>query len=164
MRSLYLIRHAKSSWEHPGLRDFLRPLNDRGIRDAPQMAKLLAGLVDKPVLMLSSPAKRALTTAQYFADAFEAPHETIRPVQEIYESQPLDIMRIISALPADAERVLLFGHNPTLTEFANQFTQQAIDNIPTCGIVRIDSDAPDWVSFYEGNAGVKACWFPKLVL
>jgi phosphohistidine phosphatase len=85
-------------------------------------------------------------------------------VQDIYESQPRDLMRIVSALPADAERVLLFGHNPTLTEFANRFTQQAIDNIPTCGIVRIDSDAPDWASFYEGNASVKACWFPKLVL
>jgi phosphohistidine phosphatase len=164
MRTLYLIRHAKSSWDNPGLRDFNRPLNERGLRDAPLMAALLAARNMRPDLLVSSPARRALHTAQFFADAFGIPDEAIVRQQDIYEAYPQDILRLISELPQHAQTVFLFGHNPTFTDVANRFSDDFIDNIPTCGVVRIESPADSWRSFYEGNARVTGTLFPKAVL
>lgn len=164
MRTLYLIRHAKSSWDNPGLRDFNRPLNERGQREAPLMAALIAEMGIKPNLIVSSPARRAITTAQYFAEALGIAEEDIVRNQDIYEADPQDILRLISGLPESAETVFVFGHNPTFTDVANHFSDDFIENIPTCGIVRIDSPADSWRSFYEGNARVSAQYFPKAVL
>lgn len=164
MRTLYLVRHAKSSWDNPGLRDAQRPLNERGLHDAPRMGKMLAGMGIQPDLMVSSPAKRALTTAQFFAAAFGLAEAQLLLNQDIYEASPRDIMRIISGLPESAQTVFIFGHNPTFTEVANTFTNDFIENVPTCGVVRIESNAADWSALYEGNAKVTACFFPKEVL
>lgn len=164
MRTLFLVRHAKSSWDNPGLRDFNRPLNERGLRDAPRMAQLLVKQSVKPDLLVSSPAKRALATALFFAAAFDIPDEAVLREQDIYEAGPMDILRIISRLPDSARTVLLFGHNPTFTEVANRFSENMIDNIPTCGLVQIESSADSWQAFHEGNAAVGACFFPKEVL
>ncbi|MDO8366481.1 MAG: histidine phosphatase family protein [Saprospiraceae bacterium] len=165
MRTLYLIRHAKSSWGNPGLRDHDRPLNERGLHDAPKMAQLLVEQGIKPDLLVSSPAKRALTTAFFFADAFKVePVEVLRE-PNIYEAFPQEILRIISELPESATTVMIFGHNPTFTEVANQFIENDfIENVPTCGVVKITSSAPSWREFYEGNSKVAACYFPKEVL
>ena len=164
MRTLFLIRHAKSSWDNPGLRDFNRPLNNRGVHDAPKMANFLAKQGVEPELLLSSPAKRALTTALFFAGAFGIGDEAVIQEQGIYEAAPADILHIIHRLPDSARTVLLFGHNPTLTDVANRFSEDFIDNIPTCGIVQIESDADSWKAFDEGNAAVKKRFFPKEVL
>ncbi len=164
MRTLYLIRHAKSSWDNPGLRDFNRPLNDRGFREAPIMAQLLADQGVVPDLIVSSPARRALTTAQFFAAQFGIAEGEIVREPDIYEAAPSDILRIISGLPDRAGVVCLFGHNPTFTEVANLFSESFIDNIPTCGIVQIVSDADQWNHVFEGNSKVKARFFPKEVL
>ncbi len=161
MRILYLIRHAKSSWDNPGLRDFNRPLNDRGMREAPVMAQLLANQGVRPDLLVSSPAKRALTTALFFAGQFDIPDNQVLREQDIYEADPTDILRIISHLPDSAATVCLFGHNPTFTEVANRFSDVFIDNIPTCGIVRIESDVDKWNAVYEENSRVTARFFPK---
>lgn len=164
MRTLFLIRHAKSSWDHPGLRDFNRPLNERGSHDAPSMAKMLVKRGVKPDLIVSSPAKRALTTALFFAEAFGVTDEKVQKEPDIYEAMSSDIMRLISQLPDDAQTVLMFGHNPTFTEVANCFTEDFIDNIPTCGIVQIESKAENWQAVYEGNSRIVASFFPKEVL
>lgn len=164
MRTLYLVRHAKSSWDSPGLRDFDRPLNERGMNDAPKMAKNLLKMGIKPDLIVSSPAKRALTTAQFFAKTLEVPDDAFRQDPHIYEAYSTDILRIISKLPESVQTVMLFGHNPTFTEVANIFTDDFIDNVPTCGIVRIESKAASWDALYEGNGRVTACFFPKEVL
>jgi len=164
MRHLFLIRHAKSSWDNPGLRDFNRPLNERGMHDAPRMAKYLHKLQVQPGLIVSSPAKRALTTAQFFAAEFSVPDDRIQQEDSIYEAMPSDIQRIISGLPDEADTVLLFGHNPTLTEVSNLFTDDFIDNVPTCGIVHLVSTASSWAELYEDNTRIQACYFPKEVL
>lgn len=164
MRTLFLIRHAKSSWDNPGLRDFNRPLNERGLHDAPLMAHLLAKQGIKPDLLVSSPAKRAITTALFFAEAFDVEGDAVVQEQDIYEAAPMDILRIVSQLPDTAQVVLLFGHNPTLTDVANRFSEKYIDNIPTCGIVQIVSDEESWQAFDEANATVRRCFFPKEVL
>jgi phosphohistidine phosphatase len=164
MRTLYLIRHAKSSWDNPGLRDFSRPLNERGLREAPKMAQMLFSHGVKPDLLVSSPAKRAITTALFFAEKFGVPDEAVQRVEGIYEASERELLRIISALPDAAACICLFGHNNTLTDVANLFSDDFIENIPTCGIVRIESKAERWDGFYEGNSRVTACWFPKEVL
>lgn len=161
MRTLYLIRHAKSSWDNPGLRDFNRPLNDRGLREAPMMAQLLADQGVRPDLLVSSPAKRALSTALFFAEKFGIPDDQVLREQDIYEADPTDILRIIGHLPDRAGVVCLFGHNPTFTEVANRFTENFIENIPTCGIVQINSDVDQWNAVYEANSRVTARFFPK---
>lgn len=164
MRTLFLIRHAKSSWDNPGLRDFNRPLNDRGMDIAPKMAIFLAKQGVRPDLMVSSPAKRALTTALFFAEVFGFGHESVVHEQNIYEAAPNDILHIVSHLPDSVHTVLLFGHNPTLTDVANRFSDDHIYNVPTCGIVHIESDAESWKNFGSGDTVVKNCYFPKAVL
>lgn len=156
-----MVRHAKSSWDNPGLRDFERRLNSRGQHDAPLMAQLLVQQGIKPDLIVSSPAKRALATARFFAEAFGIPEQDILHNPDIYEASASDIMRVISALPDTARVILLFGHNPAFTTVANRFADTPIDNVPTCGIVQIESDAEAWDQLHEGNARVKAHFFPK---
>jgi phosphohistidine phosphatase len=164
MRTIYLIRHAKSSWDSPEIRDFDRPLNHRGIKDAAEMAELLVIKGVKPDLLVSSPAKRALTTASTFAEAFHLKEDEIAQNTDIYESNPLTILKIIRQWPDDASIVLIFGHNPTFTEVANYFARQYIDNIPTCGIVQVESTALSWREVDEKNSRVKSTYFPKELL
>jgi phosphohistidine phosphatase len=164
MLTLYLIRHAKSSWDNPALRDFQRPLNERGLMDAPRMARYLAERGAKPDLMVTSPARRANTTAQFFAVQFGIDESDIVENENIYEASMQVLHRIISDLPDTAKTVLMFGHNPTFTDVANVFTDDLILNVPTCGIVRIESEADSWRSLYDGNTRVTACFFPKEVL
>lgn len=164
MRTLFLIRHAKSSWDHSGLRDFDRPLNERGLHEAPLMAQVLVQAGIQPDLLVSSPAKRAWTTALFFATAFDIREEAVQRESNIYEADPPDILRLIGQLPDQANTVFLFGHNPTFTEVANRFAKKHIENVPTCGIVHIESEADSWAVFEESNATVRQQYFPKETL
>lgn len=164
MKTLFLVRHAKSSWDTPGLRDFDRPLNDRGMHEAPQMARLLQQRGIKPDLLVSSPAKRALTTARFFAQTFGIEEEAIDRRPAIYEASVRDVLEIIGKLPESASVAMIFGHNPTFTDLANRFSDDFIDNVPTAGIVHLESTADTWASLYEVNTHVKGLYFPKEIL
>ncbi len=165
MRHLYLVRHAKSSWDNPLHRDFERPLNGRGVDTAPKMAQFLWKLGAHPDLIMTSPARRAIDTAHYFGTQFGLLGDHFVPEPSIYEATPHEIMRIISRLPNDKQHVFLVGHNPTFTEVANLFAgDDPFANIPTCGVVRLDCEAEQWNQLYEGNTRVGAHWFPKIVL
>lgn len=164
MRTLFLIRHAKSSWEHPGLRDIDRPLNERGLYEAPLMAQILVREGVQPDLLVSSPAKRAWTTAMFFAAAFGIKDDAVQREPDIYEADPLDILRLVSQLPDMAQTVFLFGHNMTFTDVANRYAEKEIANVPTCGIVRIESEVDSWAAFDAGNAKVCKQYFPKEAL
>ncbi|MCI5081007.1 MAG: histidine phosphatase family protein [Saprospiraceae bacterium] len=161
MKSLYLIRHAKSSWENPTLKDFDRPLNPRGQRDAPFMAKLLKGKCPELDLIVSSPAKRAYTTASIFADAYHIPLDAIQLEKKIYDAYPEDILEIVNELPKNVKTVLVFGHNPTFTTLANLFSDDYLSNLPTCGIVRIDAEIEDWAAFGVASAKMTEFHYPK---
>ena len=156
---VFFIRHAKSSWKELGMRDIERPLNKRGKRDAPFMANFL---LDKegPIVdaIISSPANRALTTAKYFGEAFGK-----SPLVEpgIYEAVNAEIMEIIHLLDNSWEQVLIFGHNPTFTDLANQFSDTLIDNVPTCGIVKVVFEVDHWDKINYGNGKMEAFYFPK---
>lgn len=164
MKTLFLVRHAKSSWSTPGMRDFDRPLNERGMNDAPKMASFLQKSGITPDLIVSSPAKRALTTARFFASVFRINESDIVLNPDIYEAEPTDVLRIISELPETSSTVMIFGHNPTFTDIANRFSEDIIENVPTCGVVCIKSRAEKWNELFEGNSRIAASWFPKEVL
>jgi phosphohistidine phosphatase len=161
MKTIFLIRHAKSDWGNMGLRDFDRPLSERGLRDAPRMSAFLASQGVEPDILISSPANRAQTTAGYFADAFGIPKNHIDLRREIYEAEVADINKIVQDLEDNLNIICLFGHNPTFTHFANQFTDDYIDNISTCGIVQIEANVTHWTDFNEKHGKVVNKWFPK---
>jgi phosphohistidine phosphatase len=162
MKRLVLVRHAKSSWDHPGLRDFERPLGPRGKRDAPQMADLAAEKGLQPDKIVSSPAKRAHDTALYFATAYAIDPSELILVEDIYEALPDVLEKVIADLDDHWDTVFLFGHNPGFTLFANRYTQAfRFDNVPTCGIVVIESEQSAWAAFVPGQANVSKWYFPK---
>lgn len=161
MKKAIFVRHAKSSWADPSLRDFDRPLNKRGKRDAPFMAKVLRGKLTHLDLIVASPANRAFTTATYFAEAFDIPVSKIRQEKELYHAYPSDILELVQQLEDKADTVLIFGHNPAYTDFANRFTEDYIDNVPTCGIFQLEANVSKWSDFDESTARLTAFHYPK---
>ncbi|MFL5787905.1 MAG: SixA phosphatase family protein [Flavisolibacter sp.] len=147
MKTLLLIRHAKSSWDVPGQNDFDRPLNDRGKEDAPQMAKRLKDKKIKPDLFISSPAKRAFRTARYFAEEYDIKKEDIKVDDDLYLATTAAFSKVIENLNNKYDTVVLFSHNPGITQLANSLTGVRIDNMPTCGIFAVKADTRDWLDF-----------------
>ena len=150
---LYLIRHAKSSWKNPSLRDFDRPLNKRGKRDAPEMGRRLAKRDVIADLMLTSPAKRALTTCREIAREIGYPLEAIEEDEDIYHAGSSTLLKVVQDIDNTWRTVLLFGHNPGFTDFANALNSTYIDNVPTCGVVLCKFNTDRWedVDFGKGE-------------
>ncbi len=161
MKTLYLIRHAKSSWKTPGLSDWERPLNARGKRDAPFMGKLLAEKGVKPDIILSSFANRAHTTAKIIAQATKYSEENIDVRKEIYMADSSTLLNIIQKIPNEHTIAFLFGHNPDFTFLANQFAEEYIMNLPTCGIVQIVFQVDNWSDINTENGKVASFEYPK---
>ena len=163
MKSIFFIRHAKSSWEDSSLSDIERPLNKRGLRDAPFMAKLLKGKSVIPDRIVTSPANRAYTTATYFAKELDISENSLVVRKEIYHAYPEDVLGIVRTLDNADNTILMFGHNPCFTSIANRFSNDYIPNVPTCGIVQVIADVAEWTDFQE-HGDLKAFYFPKLYL
>ena len=145
MKQLILVRHAKSSWADAGQRDFDRPLNGRGERNAPEMAARIAARGRRPQLIVASGARRALTTAQLKAKEFGYPKKDIEIVDALYEASPRVWLERIRALPAGVDTVMMVGHNPEITALVAGLCPQAhIDNVPTCGVLRLDYRVRSW--------------------
>lgn len=162
MKTLYLVRHAKSSWDNPSLADHDRPLNGRGKRDAPFMASLLADKGVRPDALVSSTAKRARLTAGHFARAFGGEESELLLRPEIYESSARTLQSVIEGLDDNWNTVLLFGHNPGFNSLAWQYDEEFSDNIPTCGIVRLMADVDHWRDFRPGKAALRDFIYPKM--
>ncbi|MBK8953682.1 MAG: histidine phosphatase family protein [Chitinophagaceae bacterium] len=157
-KMLILVRHAKSDWGNAGLNDFDRPLNERGKRDAPKMTQRL---VDKSIsvdAIVCSPAKRAATTATFFAEAFNTKPEY---VQELYLAAPETFYKIIASLKDSWNSVMVVSHNNGLTDFANMLTNARIDNIPTCGVFAVKADCNSWEQFREAKKEFLFFDYPK---
>lgn len=162
MKRLYLIRHAKSSWSDPDLSDIDRPLNKRGKRDAPFMGKRLKKAHRaNPDIILSSPAKRALRTAKILAREIDYPKGKIEIKDSLYGSGVQAMLNIIHYLDDSLDEVMLFGHNPDITSLANYLSDQQVDNIPTCGIFRVDFDVQSWKDVKKGAGIFKFFDYPK---
>src|SRR5580765_3320693 len=119
MKSILLIRHAKSSWDHISMDDLDRPLNDRGKRDAPMMAERLLDCNLEIDAFISSPAKRARKTAEIFSKVFGQGKKHVEIKEELYEAGENDFASVIENLPDDLNVVAIFSHNPGITDFAN---------------------------------------------
>ncbi len=161
MKNVYFVRHAKSSWEDPSLRDIDRPLNRRGLRDAPFMAKVLKSKNVQPDLIISSPANRALTTAKYFAQELNVSEKNIKVRNSVYGAYPEDVIRLLKGLDDHIETVMVFGHNPTFTSIVNRFTTEYIANVPTCGIAKVEADIESWQALNESNTVQTEYYYPK---
>lgn len=161
MKRLYLIRHAKSSWEHPEQDDLERPLNQRGLEDIDEMAQWLKGQNVQPDLMITSPAKRALETTTLFAKKLKYPTTQIVVNDKIYEANVEDLIEVIQDFNDSDHQVMLFGHVPSLNWLANFLCNDHLINIPTCGIYCIDFNTKHWKDFTETPNELVFFKYPK---
>jgi phosphohistidine phosphatase len=162
-KTLYLVRHAKSSWKNPGLADSQRPLNKRGKRDAPLMGKTLMDRKEIPELLISSPAKRALSTAKQFAKEFNYPKEKINISDTLYMASSADFYNVIEKHDNSLKSIMLFSHNPGITDFANSISGSDIENIPTSGTVIIDFDTNSWKEIKKTKGDIIFFISPKML-
>lgn len=145
MKRLTLVRHAKSSWSDAGLPDIERPLSKRGERDAPRMGERLRERKARPSLILSSPAKRAKSTAKLIARSIGYPEEFLQFERRVYSADYRALLDIIAAQDDACSEMMLVAHNPSLTVLANHLARGLdIDNMPTTGVVAIDFDVEHW--------------------
>lgn len=163
MKTLYVVRHAKSSWDDPDEADFDRPLNDRGKRDAPRMAKRLKEKEIHPDLMLSSPAKRALSTCKRIAKVIGYPKEKIKEENDLYHASDDVILTVLQGQKDKHEHVFVFGHNPGLTDFVNSLMSEdiGIENVPTCGVVAFQLNIDSWKQLTWGIGKMLFFDYPK---
>ncbi|MFI5144565.1 MAG: SixA phosphatase family protein [Ignavibacteria bacterium] len=161
MKTLYLVRHAKSSWKHTDLKDIERPLKKRGKKNADFMSKLLNKGKNVPDILISSPAVRAYNTAVIFAENFGIDEKDIIKNEKLYMADYDDFISVIEEIPGKINKTMLFSHNPGLTYFASTLGKTDIDNIPTCGIIRLDFDCEMWSEIKTDNCKLIFFEFPK---
>jgi phosphohistidine phosphatase len=163
-RKLLLVRHAKSDWANPEEKDYNRPLNARGLRDAPVMGGRLKTRSMVPDLIIASTANRAAATARLMAQAMGYEENRIQWEDKLYHAPPSVFKTIIetSGIGTDIVTLMIVAHNPGITEFANQITEKfSIDNMPTCSMVAVEAEAPDWESFIQATPGLLFFDYPK---
>jgi phosphohistidine phosphatase len=161
--TLILVRHAKSSWSNPGLGDHDRPLNNRGLRDAPRMGERLVELGFVPRLIVSSSALRARTTAELIAAGIGYETDRIEIEGGLYGASPLTMLNTVSGWDDAMDCAMLIAHNPGITDLVNYLTDAGIDNVPTCGIAVIRGGQGGWAALSGGAAEILHFDFPKNV-
>lgn len=161
MKTLLLVRHAKSDWNNPSLGDFDRPLNERGKEDAPAMAVRLSTKKIKIDAFIASPAKRARKTATIFAKQYGVDKDDIIFRDELYGAASNVFYDVIASAANKFDSIAIFSHNPGITDFANLLTNTRIDNIPTCGVFSIKADCKSWDKFPEAKKEFNFFYYPK---
>jgi phosphohistidine phosphatase len=162
MKTIILVRHAKSSWKDPRLDDFERPLNKRGRRDAPLMGEKLKERQILPDLILSSPAKRARKTADLIAEAIGYPRKNVHLVDKMYQCRASDLLALVKNLDDKNTIVMLFGHNPEFMDFAAMMLKPGpVQNIPTTGVTCIRFPVSSWKKVQEGKGESVFFDYPK---
>ena len=161
MKTLYLARHAKSSWKSPELMDIDRPLNKRGKRDAPIMGEALNQKGVNIDLIVTSPANRARLTAESIAKEIGYKKKNIVVDDDLYEFSSSGLIKVIQQFDNEFDSVMMFGHNPGFTTLNNSLTDQYIDNIPTGGIVCIQFDLK-WNKIKSNTGKTQFFIYPKM--
>ncbi|MEQ8625674.1 MAG: histidine phosphatase family protein [Vicingaceae bacterium] len=161
MKELYIIRHAKSSWDDDSLSDYDRPLNERGKNDAPLMGKVIRENGFLPDLIISSSANRAISTAKAIAQEVEFPTDKIVEERKIYESSTDKVIEIINKINDQFNRVFIVGHNPTFTHLIEALGGEYIGHLPTCGLAAIRFEVASW-QMITADSGTQFYFdFPK---
>ena len=158
MKTLVLIRHAKSSWSH-GLQDVDRPLSDRGFNDANLLSNEFKTLNFIPDSVFSSSANRALTTCNIFMETLQISKCNLQISNQLYDFEGRKVLDFIRHLDDSINNVMIFGHNYALTAISNLLGNVFIDNLPTCGLVMINFDTSFWKNIDKGHHALTL--FPK---
>lgn len=144
MKTLTILRHAKSSWDDQGLTDFDRPLNARGQRDAPDMGSRMKAADIRPSLIISSPAVRAWQTAKLVAAELNYPTEFLQREPDLYHASTSRLFEVIARQDEGFNSIVVVGHNPGLTELANALVPGLTSNLPTSGYMSVLIDTETW--------------------
>jgi len=162
MKTLYCVRHAKSSWSNPDLSDYNRPLNQRGKRDAPFMADMTVLRELKADIILSSPAKRAFATANIFRKAHGLKKNELIKDERLYLASPDIMLDVVREMPSEFGVIYLFGHNPGMTYLANYFSESQIENVPTCGMFKVLCEVEHWHELNRDKGRLETFVYPKM--
>jgi phosphohistidine phosphatase len=161
MKTVYIVRHAKSSWNSPELTDEKRPLLEKGKK---RTKKVIDFLHDKKVTVdyiISSHATRAMETAKILAHGLNYPVDQIKIDPQVYYANGESLMNQFFDMPERFDSVMIVGHNPTLTDFSNKFLKEPIENLPTSGVVSISFDTERWENIPLARRKTNFILFPK---
>jgi len=160
-RTLFLVRHAKSSWDDPDLADHDRPLNKRGKRDAAAMAQRVSHRPGRPELIVTSPATRARRTAEAMAATLGVEPESLVVDPRAYDATVRSLLEVIRSLDDRFARVMLVGHHPGLSDTINALTDANIEKMPTCSVAEVRVEVSSWADVREGGAALIELLTPK---
>ncbi len=159
MKTLYIVRHAKSSWEYSSVEDIDRPLKERGINDAYLIAKVLEKKVKCPDVFVSSCANRALHTGMIFSYTFNYPLANLKISKSLYSFSDGYLIKTVMALDDGFESAIIFSHDHGINTFVNKFGSKPISHVPTCGVIGIKFDTKHWKNIKKGKTFLQE--FPK---
>jgi phosphohistidine phosphatase len=160
-KTLYLMRHAKSSWGDMTLGDFDRPLNERGQRDAPEMGRRLKKRDVKPEIILCSPARRTHQTVERLIRELGGTMKAVQFDDRIYEADPETLLELIRSLPDTCSSAMLIGHNPSMGWLVNHLSDVRIEKMPTCAVATLELPSPNWKNTGTETARLLEFDYPK---
>jgi phosphohistidine phosphatase len=163
MKTLYLVRHAKSSWKNPDIPDYERPLLEKGKKRTKKIIDYLHANEIHTKYVISSPAVRAYETAIYIANALNYPVEKIQLAPKLYYGGIDHILEIISRVSNNYNSLMMVGHNPSITNLTNEFIEPKIDYLPTSGMVCFDFDTDTWTRIGTAENRLRFIIYPKLL-
>jgi phosphohistidine phosphatase len=150
MKTLYIVRHAKSSWEYEGIKDIDRPLKKRGINDAYLISNVLQKKISCPDVFISSCANRALHTAMIFSYSFNYPLANLKLSKSLFSFSDGYLIKTVKALDDGFDSAIIFSHDHGISDFVNKFGDKFLDNVPTCGVIGIKFDHNHWKNIKSG--------------
>jgi phosphohistidine phosphatase len=159
MKTLYIVRHAKSSWDYEGIEDIDRPLKKRGIKDAHLMSKVLSTIISRPDVFMSSSANRALHTAVVFCENFEYALSNLKIRRQLYSFSDGYLVKTVKALDDGFSSAIIFSHDHGINTFVNKFGSKPLAHVPTCGVVGIQFEEKHWKNIKKGKTILTE--FPK---
>ena len=159
MKTLYIARHAKSSWEYEGIKDIDRPLKKRGIEDAYLISGVLQKKIAIPDVFIASCANRALHTAMIFSYTFNYPLVNLRISKSLYNFSDGYLIKTVKALDDGFDSAIIFSHDHGISDYVNKFGSIILDHVPTCGVIGIKFDTNHWKNIKSGTTFLTE--FPK---
>jgi phosphohistidine phosphatase len=162
MKTVFFARHAKSNWNEPGISDFERPLNQKGEEDAPVMATYLrdSGFVVEQII--SSDAARALATAKVYKKQL-TPNQAIIQKHAIYLASYLDIDSVLKQISEQFSRIMIVGHNPTMTDIINYYAADSVQDMSACGVAVVEFEIENWIEIKMNSGALVAYEYPKKI-
>ncbi len=165
MKEILLMRHAKSSWSDAGLKDFDRPLNKRGLKDAPRMGKYIREIQCRPDAIISSTAERARQTALLSAKAAKLEENIISWNEQFYYGTAADYLAAVQSASEDWERIMLVGHNPRMEQMVSLLSGAEAEPVrmPTAALVCLECAVDYWENIKPGSCRIKWMMVPKIL-